>query len=100
MKVSKITQNIDTYTTRRKTDMGNNMYKWWGKLGRMKQDVMARDERINKLEAELSYWQYRHKLAREGRRFWRTEAKNLGSEWDYHCSKLRADGDFHSIYKG
>lgn len=50
------------------------------------------------LQAELDLIKYRHVLAREGRKFWRREAKRLGTPYDYHATALREEGRYHEVY--
>lgn len=76
-----------------------NPYSLWGRLGRMKQDVNELQAKLEALEADNEYLRYRHGLAREGRRFWRREAKRLGTKYDYHANALREEGRFHSLYR-
>ena len=75
-----------------------NPYSLWGKIGRMKQDVTTLQNELETLRAENKYIRYRHELAREGRKFWRAEAKRLGTDYNYHAEALREEGRFVKVY--
>jgi len=75
-----------------------NAWSLWGKIGRMKQDINSLQHELNALRTENEYLRYRHGLTREGRRFWRAEAKRLGTNYNYHAEALREEGRFVKVY--
>ena len=50
------------------------------------------------LKDEVKRLEYRLNCAKEGRKFWRTEAKRLGTGYNYHAEALREEGRFVKVY--
>ena len=50
------------------------------------------------LKNEIKRLKYRLNCAKEGRKFWRAEAKKLGTNYNYHAEALREEGRFVKVY--
>jgi FtsZ-binding cell division protein ZapB len=68
------------------------------KIGHMAHGIDKLRREVASLKTENEDLKYRHKLAREGRRFWRSEAKKHGTRYNYHSEALREEGRFVKVY--
>lgn len=68
------------------------------KIDDMAKGITSYRAKVKTLEANVSNLEYRLKLAKEGRRFWRSEAKKHGTTYDYHSQALRKEGRFDEVY--
>jgi hypothetical protein len=54
--------------------------------------------KMHQLQDQIERLEYRLNCAKEGRKFWRAEAKRLGTNYNYHAEALREEGRFVKVY--
>ena len=68
------------------------------KIRQMTEGIRKYRVREADMADEIKRLEYRLNCAKEGRKFWRAEAKRLGTNYNSHAEALREEGRFVKVY--